>query len=133
MIRLLLPALIDTLCLVGLYAALVMTAKAARYARGELTEPSVVQRPAARAIGGISNSVFGIAYYCLLLAAAWLLHVPVVYDVALVASLAAAALSLYLAYSLIFVTRMRCVFCWTGHVVNWLLLAVFIVGRPFID
>jgi uncharacterized membrane protein len=130
LIRFLLPALIDGLCLVGLYAALFMTAKALRYARGELTEPSVVQQPPARAIGGIPNSVFGITYYCLLFVAAWLLRVPLVYDAALVASIAAAALSLYLAYSLLFVTRMRCVFCWTGHIVNWTLVALLIAARP---
>jgi len=128
----LIPALIDALCLVGLYAAFVMTAKAARYARGEITEPSVVQRPQARAIGGISNSIFGIAYYCLLFVAAWFLRVPLVYDAMLVASLAATALSLYLAYSLLFVTRMPCTFCWTGHIVNWVLTALLIAARPFI-
>jgi uncharacterized membrane protein len=129
--HLLLAALIDALCLVGLYAALYMTAKAARYARGELTEPSVVQQPPARAIGGIPNSVFGITYYCLLLVAAWWLAVPLVYNAALVASLVASAFSFYLAYSLLFVTRMACVFCWTGHVVNWTLTALLIAARPF--
>jgi uncharacterized membrane protein len=129
LIDLLLPALIDALCLVGLFAALSMTAKAARYARGELTEPSVVQQPRARAIGGIPNSVFGITYYCLLLVAAWWLRVPLVQDLALVASLAATAFSLYLAYSLLFVTRMPCVFCWTGHIVNWSLTALLIAQR----
>ena len=127
MTRFLIPALIDGLCLVGLYAATFMTTKAVRHARGELTEPSVVQRPTARVIGGIPNSIFGIAYYCLLLIAAWFLRVPAVFDVALGASIAAAALSLYLAYSLLFVTRMPCVFCWTGHIVNWCILALLII------
>jgi uncharacterized membrane protein len=128
--HLLIPALIGALCLVGLYAACFMTSKAARYARGELTVPSVVQQPRARAIGGIPNSVFGIAYYSLLFFAAWFLHEPFVYDAALVASLAATALSLYLAYSLLFVTRMPCVLCWTGHIINWALTALLIAARP---
>jgi uncharacterized membrane protein len=130
--RFLIPVLIDALCVVGLYAALRMTAKAAQHARGELTEPSVVQRPAARVIAGIPNSVFGIAYYGFLFGAAWLLRVPIVYDVAIIASLAAAALSLYLAYSLLFITRMPCAFCWTGHVVNWSLTALLIAARSFV-
>jgi uncharacterized membrane protein len=109
-----------------------MTAKAARYARGELTAPSVVQQPRARAIGGVPNSIFGIAYYCSLFFAAWFLHVPFVYDAALVASLAATLFSLYLAYNLLFVTRMPCVLCWTGHIVNWSLTALLIAARPFI-
>lgn len=131
MTHLLLPALIDALCIVGLYAALYMTAKAVRHARGELTEPSVVQRPPARALGGVPNSIFGITYYSLLFVAAWWLQVPLVHDAALVASLAATAFSLYLAYSLLFVTRMPCVFCWTGHIVNWTLTALLIAARPF--
>jgi uncharacterized membrane protein len=131
LIHSLLPGLIDALCLIGLYAALHMTAKAARYARGELAEPSVVQQPPARAIGGIPNSAFGIAYYCLLFMAAWWLRVPLVHDAALIASLAATAFSLYLGYSLLFVTRMPCVFCWTGHIVNWTLTALLIATRPF--
>ena len=87
------------LCAVGLYASAFMARKAARDARGELTEPSVVQRPAARAIGGMT------------------------------AGLLAAAMSLYLAYSLLFVTRMPCPYCWTSHVANWALaVLVFLAG-----
>jgi len=117
---------IDVLCLIGLYGALYMQGKANRDARGELTEPSVVQQPRARVFGGVPNASFGIAYYALLLIAAWFLATPVVYDAALVAAVLAAALSVYLAYSLLFITRMPCPFCWTGHVVNWLLLGLLI-------
>jgi uncharacterized membrane protein len=127
---LLLPAVISALCLVGLYAAIFMQRKAVRFARGEMDEPSVVSQPRARIIGGVPNSAFGIAYYALLLVAAWLLHVPAVYYATLAAAAAAAGLSFYLAYSLLFVTRMPCRFCWTGHVVNWSLLVVLILARP---
>lgn len=120
------PVCIDALCLVGLNAASVMQAKANRNARGELSEPSVVQRPQARAFGGLSNSIFGILFYVALFATAWLLRNPLVYDVALAAALLAAAFSAFLAYSLLFITRMPCRFCWTGHVVNWSLLALLI-------
>jgi uncharacterized membrane protein len=33
----------------------------------------------------------------------------------------AAITSLALAYSLLFVTKRACAFCWTGHAINWLL------------
>ena len=107
-----------------------MTAKAVRHARGELVEPSVVEMPRARLVGGIPNSVLGLAFYVLMIPAAWFLSVPVVYDTAFVASLAAAAVSVYLAYSLLFITRMPCPYCWTGHVVNWSLLVLIIAARP---
>jgi hypothetical protein len=32
-----------------------------------------------------------------------------------------------LAYSLLFVTRMPCVYCWTSHVVNWALAVALTV------
>jgi uncharacterized membrane protein len=122
---------IDVLCLIGLYGALYMQGKANRYARGELAELSVVQQPRARVFGGVANSSFGIAYYSLMLIAAWFLRTPLVYDAALVASILAAALSVYLAYSLLFITRMPCPFCWTGHAVNWMLLLLLIAyHRP---
>jgi uncharacterized membrane protein len=118
--------IIDALGLVGLYAAVTMQQKANLNARGELTEPSVVQRPQSLAIAGIPNSVFGIAYYALLLVLAWQLSSPLYYDIALAAAIAAAAFSAFLAYSLLFITRMPCAFCWTGHAVNWSLLALLI-------
>jgi uncharacterized membrane protein len=124
---LLFSSIMSALCIVGLYAAVSMEAKARRYARGELAAPSVVQQPRARMFGGMSNSSFGIAYYAAMLVAVWLLAVPYVYPAALVASVAAAALSFYLAYSLLFITRMPCPFCWTGHVVNVSLLALLLL------
>ena len=124
----LIPILIDALCLVGLYSASFMTNRAARHARGELTEPSVVAQPRAR-VGGIPNSVLGLLFYALMLPAAWLLAVPAIYVAALVASILAAAFSAYLAFSLLFITRMPCPMCWTGHIVNWSVLALLIAAR----
>lgn len=96
--------------------------------RGALDEPSVVQTPRARAIARTPNSLFGIAYYALLAIATLFFSLPVVHTVALLASTLAAAMSVYLAYSLLFVTKMPCAYCWTGHVVNWALLAVLLLG-----
>ena len=121
--------LILALCALGLYVAASMQAKVARAARGELVEASVVQSSRARLIGQTPNSLFGIFYYVALAVAAIFLDVPAVHDAALVAASIAAIMSLYLAYSLLFVTRMPCVYCWTGHVVNWALLALVAAYR----
>jgi uncharacterized membrane protein len=112
------------LCAVGFYTSGFMYRKSQRASRSELAETSVVQTPRARAIGGIPNATFGLAYYAALAAAIPLLGFPAVKTAALAASLLAAAFSLYLAYSLLFVTKMPCVYCWTSHVINWLLPAV---------
>jgi uncharacterized membrane protein len=116
------------LCGVGLYASAFMAAKAQRAARGGLAEPSVVQTPRAR-VFGTSNASFGLVYYALMAVATPLLGRPDAWWTAFSASLLAAAFSLYLAYSLLFVTRMPCVYCWTSHLVNWLLPLVLLGAR----
>ena len=118
--------LILTLCVVGLYVSIAMQAKAVRARRGTIAEPSVVQTPRATVLGRVPNSAIGIAYYALLAIAAFFLDVPAVRLGAVAAATLAAAMSVYLAYSLLFVTRMPCANCWTGHVVNWLLLALLL-------
>lgn len=107
------------LCGVGLYASLFMLRKGVAAARGELTEPSVVQTPRARLLGGVPNALLGTAYYPALAAAIWFATSRLALEVVAVPVLAAAATSLVLAYSLLFVTRMPCVYCWTSHAVNW--------------
>ncbi len=117
------------LCGIGLYASAFMARKAARGARGELTESSVVMTPRARTVGGVSNAAIGIAYYAALAVAVPFLHVPAIWALATFAGAGAAAFSAYLAYSLLFVTRMPCVYCWTSHVANWLLFALVLAAR----
>ena len=114
------------LCAIGLYAAAFMFAKQQRAERGELKEPSVVQTPRAKATG-VSNALLGLLYYVAILAALPTLSLPAVWITALVMAALAAGFSVYLAYSLLFVTRMPCVYCWTGHVVNWLILILILV------
>jgi uncharacterized membrane protein len=116
------------LCGLGLYASAFMLRKTLRGARGELSEPSVVQTSRARALGGTPNAAVGLAYYACLAAASFFLAWPPVWWVALAASVGAAAFSAYLAYSLLFVTRMPCVYCWTSHVVNWTLPVLVFFG-----
>lgn len=121
---------IAALCAVGLFVSSRMQLKAALAARGELDEPSVVQTPRARLIGGATNSAFGIIYYGLMLVAVWFTSTHAVWVAAVVAAILAACVSAYLAYSLLFLTRMPCAMCWTGHTVNWLLLVALLFGRP---
>lgn len=117
------------LCGVGLYVSAFMARKAGRAARGELAEPSVVQTSRARVVGGVSNAALGLGYYAAVALATPFLSVPWVWWPVLAAALGAAAFSAYLAYSLLFVTRMPCVNCWTGHAVNWSLVVLVLFAR----
>jgi uncharacterized membrane protein len=112
--------IVTLLCAVGLYVAVFMLRKTVRAARGLLAEPSVVQTSRARLFGA-PNAAIGVAYYPLLAAAVWFGHGRWVAIAASVAVVLAAVTSLYLAYSLLYVTRKACPYCWAGHVVNWLL------------
>ena len=118
------------LCAVGLYASAFMWLKARRDSRGQLAEPSVVQSGRARTFGGTPNAAIGFAYYAALAIATFLFAVPAIWWLALTAAAGAAAFSVYLAYSLLFVTRMPCVYCWASHAVNWALLALVLYARP---
>ncbi len=114
-----LRAMVTLLCGVGLYASLFMLAKTRRAERGRLDEPSVVESPRARLFGGVSNALIGCLYYPCVAIAAWL---PLPRAAALgvwAIALFAAATSLVLAYSLLFVTRRACPYCWTAHAINW--------------
>lgn len=123
-------ATIVLLCGIGLYVSAFMAAKARRARLGQLAEPSVVESSRARAVGGVPNSLLGLGYYAGLAVAVPFLSYPLVWWLAAVAAVAAGALSAYLAYSLLFVTRMPCPYCWTGHAVNWGLVALLVLVRP---
>ena len=117
---LLLRLVITLLCGVGLYTSLFMLAKTRRAERGELTEPSVVQTARARLFGNVPNAALGSLYYPALAIGIWVAPLAFM-PVLLAASLFAAGTSIVLAYSLLFVTRMPCPFCWTSHAINWIL------------
>ncbi|MBV8529925.1 MAG: vitamin K epoxide reductase family protein [Candidatus Eremiobacteraeota bacterium] len=116
-------AVITFLCGVGLYTSLFMLNKSRRAARGEIREPSVVKTPRAR-LFGVPNSLFGIAYYAALAVSIWWVRGPFAIGAVLAAALWAAAVSAFLAYSLLFITRRSCPYCWTSHAVNWSLMAL---------
>lgn len=118
---------ITVLCGVGLYASLFMLGKARLAERGLLPEPSVVQTPRARLFGGMPNALIGACYYPALAIATWLPLPQSLEIVVLAIVIAAAATSLYLAYSLLFVTRRSCPYCWTTHAINWLLVLLVAV------
>ena len=120
---LLLRAVITVLCAIGFYASVFMLRKSARAARGELAETSVVQTERAALFFGTPNSLFGLLYYAALAAVTWSTQATLPLALALAATALAALTSVYLAYSLLFVTRRSCPYCWSAHVVNWALLA----------
>lgn len=120
---LLVRSVISVLCAVGFYASVFMLRKSIRAEQGKLRESSVVQTPRAKLFGGVPNALIGIVYYPTLAVVAWSAVPRALLWCALAAAVFAAATSAFLAYSLLFVTRRSCVYCWTAHVANWALLA----------
>jgi uncharacterized membrane protein len=115
---------ITVLCGVGLYTSLFMLRKSIRAARGEIRGPSVVKSPRAH-LFGVPNSLLGSLYYPAVAVTVWLVRSPLAAVVLLLVVLSAAATSVVLAYSLLFITRRECPFCWTSHAINWTLLALY--------
>lgn len=126
-----LRAAIALLCLIGINASSFMLRKHRLAQRGELREPSVVMSPRAR-VGSVPNARIGLAYYILLLVISPFttpMH-PLILHAAIAAAVLASLASAFLAYSLLFVTRQPCVYCWTGHAINWSLLGLLVwLGR----
>ena len=117
---------ITVLCAIGFYASVFMLRKSVRAARGELAEPSVVQTERARLFLRLPNSAIGMLYYCAVAVVSWLTREDAALAAVLAAAVLAACASLYLAYSLLFVTRRSCPYCWAGHLVNWALLPAIV-------
>jgi uncharacterized membrane protein len=113
----------------GLYASRHMYLKAGRAARGELTEKSVVETPAAKLFLGQPNSLLGLVYYGALLASLPLSSSSTVRGARKIAAGLAAASSAYLGYSLLFRTKMACPYCWTSHILNFAILGTLLVSE----
>jgi uncharacterized membrane protein len=103
-----------------------MLRKSLRAARGELEGPSVVKTPRAH-LFGVPNSLLGAIYYPVLAVVVWFAHGLPAEVVLLLTALGAAGTSAALAYSLLFITRRECPYCWTSHVMNWALLGLCLV------
>ena len=135
-----------TMALVGLAAAGLLissyfTAVAYRWMRpdarwippfcrlGEATCASIVFTPEAR-VFGVPNSLLGQAYYASLLAGvpAGALDEPWLRTAWLAASLVTVGMGLYLTWSLLFVTRVACVLCFTSHAINAVILGLLVLG-----
>lgn len=113
-----LRAVVTVLAGVGFYVSLFMLAKAWRASKGAVPGPSVVKTPQAHLLGA-PNSLLGCLYYVFVVVTIWFAGtVPMAQALAVVALLAAAT-SIVLAYSLLFVTKRWCPYCWTAHAMNW--------------
>ena len=116
-------ALVIVCCIVGFVASRTMHAKAEADRRGDLRETSVVQSPRARLFGGIDNAMVGLAYYPAVAIASFFFTIPIVRIATLAAALAAMAVSIYLLYSLFFITKMRCTNCVLANSTNIVIVA----------
>src|SRR3989338_5595546 len=76
---------------------------------------------------GIPNSAFGIGLFLYLIVN---LFIPFPHVVALILLGLAVLRSVYLAYSLIFVTKIPCPLCFTSHVIN--LMLFFVVFKTMV-
>ena len=81
----------------------------------EKTCQLVVHTPRAK-LFGVPNSVFGMVLYAYLIL--FFLGVPLPRWIAFVGTGLAVVRSIYLAYSLIFVTKIPCPLCFTSHLIN---------------
>lgn len=129
------------LAAVGLVISSYFTAVAYRWMRadarwvppfcrlGEATCASIVFTPQAR-VFGVPNSLLGQIYYASLLAGApaGALDEPWMRIAWLGASLVTVGLGLYLTWSLLFMTRVPCVLCFTSHGINAVIFGLLVAG-----
>jgi uncharacterized membrane protein len=92
--------------------------------RGELREKSVVQTPRARLFGGVDNALIGLVYYPAIAVASLFFSTAPVRFASLIAAAAAVVVSLFLMYSLLFITKMKCANCWSAHTMNIMILVL---------
>jgi len=86
----------------------------------------VVHTPRAK-IFGVPNSVYGIGIYLYLILL--FLGAPLSWGLGLLLAGLAVLRSIYLAYSLLFITKIHCVLCFTSHLINLFLLICLWLGH----
>ena len=94
---------------------------------GERTCATIVFTRRAQ-VFGVPNSVLGQLFYVLLamVAVAGGLNEPVIRLALIAVSGVTVLLGLYLTYSLLFVTRVNCVLCFTSHAINFVLFVTLL-------
>ena len=121
------------LAAVGLLIASYFTAVAYRWMRPDARWiPPVCRLGEATAarVFGVPNSLLGQIYYASLLAGApaGALDEPRLRIAWLAASLVTVGLGAYLTWSLLFVTRVACVLCFTSHAINAVIFGLLLLG-----
>ena len=97
---------------------------------GEKTCATIVFTPRAR-VFGVPNSVLGQLFYPLITAGTvegFLFTFPI-FHLSLLASLVTVLLGLFLTYSLLFLTRVRCILCFTSHAINVVIFILLILEK----
>ena len=97
---------------------------------GEQTCSRVIHSPRAR-VFGLPNSLLGQLFYLAILAAVFadlLFPKPYIW-LFLSASFFTVALGIFLSYSLLYLTRIRCVLCFTSHAINGIIFLILLLGR----
>ena len=97
---------------------------------GEKTCATIVFTPRAR-VFGVPNSVLGQLFYPVIVAGTvegFLFTFPI-FHLALLASLVTVLLGLFLTYSLLFLTRVPCVLCFTSHSINFIIFALLLLEK----
>lgn len=97
---------------------------------GERTCSRVIYSPRAR-VFGLPNSLLGQLFYLAILAATFadLIYVKPYFWLFLSASFLTVLLGIYLSYSLLYLTRIRCVLCFTSHAINGIVFLILLLGR----
>ena len=97
---------------------------------GQQTCNRVIFSPRAR-VFGVPNSLLGQLFYVAILigTVSRLLFVEPFYFLFLSASFLTVLLAIYLSYSLLFLTRIRCFLCFTSHLINLIIFILLINGK----
>ena len=96
---------------------------------GEQTCSRVIFSPRAR-VFGLPNSLPGQFFYLAILAATFadLIFLKPYFFLFLSASFLTVLLGIYLSYSLLYLTRIRCVLCFTSHAINGIIFVILLLA-----
>ncbi len=97
---------------------------------GEQTCSRVIHSPRAR-VFGLPNSLLGQLFYLAILAAVFadLIFLKPYIWLFLSAGFLTVLLGIYLSYSLLYLTRIRCVLCFTSHAINGIIFLILLLAE----